>query len=409
MKISFNVQDECLTDTAAPNAAADVSGQAYPGEAGHVRQQGDAQADARLTRGCAGTKSIEYREQGTTDWKPYTSRGRLHRREDVHDRVPRDRQQGQRVRGQDGRRSRSSRSTTTPPRRPRRPPTGNQDQRNYFIGSATLTLTATDDATGSGIDKIEYRVNGGAYTLYTTPVAFNTPGTYDVDYKATDKIGNVSTVKTISFRILSGAGCTSGTRSDEFDGTALGAQWQRHTRNGGSPLSAFTFSDGQLHMPTADFELDAANATTSVGPVNFIGQDLAALGTNWTAETEFTVKYTGGWQNTGLIIWNGDNNFVRSSITHSLSAGNIYVEQSKDNPTTTEGARSQAGSNITIAPEQGPGDHDPDALHARQRRPTPSQSQYRVMAPASMAMADWANFGGAAELRGPQPVGRRAP
>ena len=82
--------------------------------------------------------------------------------------------------------------------------------------------------------------------------------------------------------------------------------------------------------------------------MNFIGQDLAALGTNWTAETEFTVKYTGGWQNTGLVIWNGDNNFVRSSITHSLTAGNLYVEQSKDNPTSTEGARVQAGGNITI-------------------------------------------------------------
>ena len=58
------------------------------------------------------------------------------------------------------------------------------------------------------------------------------------------------------------------------DHAGLGAQWQRRTRNGGSPASAFTFSDGQLHMPTADFELDAAAAATSVGPVNFIGQDL---------------------------------------------------------------------------------------------------------------------------------------
>ena len=92
---------------------------------------------------------------------------------------------------------------------------------------------------------------------YTAPVAFNAPGTYDVDYRATDKVNNTSTVKTISFRILSGAGCTSA-RSDEFDGTTLGSQWQRHTRNGGTPESALTFADGQLHMPTANFELDAA-------------------------------------------------------------------------------------------------------------------------------------------------------
>ena len=280
---------------------------------------------------------------------------------------------------------------------------GNQDQRSYFIGSSTLTLTATDDATGSGIDKIEYRVNGGAYTLYTAPVAFNAVGNYDVDYRATDKVGNVSTVKTISFRILSGAGCTSA-RSDEFDGAALGSQWQRHTRNGGTPLSALTFSGGQLHMPTADFELDAANTTTSVGPVNFIGQDLAALGTNWTAETEFTVKYTGGWQNTGMIIYNGDNNFVRTSITHSLTAGNLYVEQSKDNPTTTEGARVQAGSTSRSLPN-----HD-QAVTIRMRMARVNASntvtaQYRVMAPASVAMADWANFGGTAGFVDLNPSG----
>ncbi len=162
-------------------------------------------------------------------------------------------------------------------------------------------------------------------------------------------------------------------------------------------------------MPTADFELDAASATTSVGPVNFIGQDLAALGTNWTAETEFTVKYNGGWQNTGLIIWNGDNNFVRTSITHSLSAGNLYVEQSKDNPTSTEGARSQAGSNITIAAELVAAGHDPDAHARAPTPPTPSSAQYRVMAPGQHRDGRLGELRRHAELRRPQPGERPAP
>ena len=204
--------------------------------------------------------------------------------------------------------------------------------------------------------------------------------------------------KQLTFRVLSGAGCTQ-SRSDEFDGTTLGAQWTRHTRNGGSPASAFTFADGQLHMPTADFELDGNAAATALGPVNFIGQDLNALGDNWQVETEFTVKYTGGWQNTGLIIWKDDGNFVRSSITHSLTAGNIYVEQSKDNPSTTtaEGSRAQAGSNITIAPDKA----NPITIRMRYTRTNGSNTvvpQYRVMAPAAIAMANYANFGGPANF-----------
>ena len=120
--------------------------------------------------------------------------------------------------------------------------------------------------------------------------------------------------------------------------------------------------------------------------MNFIGQDLPALGTNWTVETQFTVKYTGGWQNAGLIVWNGDNNFFRSSITHDLNGGNIYVEQSKDNPSHDRGRARRRPAATSRSRRPTPAGHDPDALHARQRRPTPSRAQYRVMAPASLAI-----------------------
>ena len=54
-------------------------------------------------------------------------------------------------------------------------------------------------------------------------------------------------------------------------------------------------------------------------------------------------------------MWQGDNNFFRSTITHSLSGGNIYVEQSKDNPSAhPEGTRVQAGGNATISPTKQP-------------------------------------------------------
>ena len=139
--------------------------------------------------------------------------------------------------------------------------------------------------------------------------------------------------------------------------------------------------------------------------MNFIGQDLAALGANWQVETEFTVKYTGGWQNTGLIVWNGDNNFFRSSITHSLNGGNIYVEQSKDNPTSTEGARVAGRRQHHDRAEPSQADHDPHAVHAHQRvQHGRRRSTGSWLRPPSRC-ADCVNFGGAAELPGPQPVG----
>jgi plastocyanin len=153
---------------------------------------------------------------------------------------------------------------------------------------------------------------------------------------------------------------------------------------------------GQLVMPTHNFELDAANATTSVGPVNFVGQDLPALGNEWQVETQFTVTHTGGWQGVGLMLWRADNNFFRSSLTHSLTAGNIYIEQSKDNPTTAEGARQQAGGNVTILPAKGE-----VTIRMRYTRAAGSNTvaaQYQVIAPESAANADWVNFPGAANF-----------
>ncbi len=392
VKISFNVQDECLTDTNAPSVSHEATGQAYPGQPNTFVNSASLKLTAQDS-GCSGVKSIEYRVNGEADWHAYTSAVTFneakdysveYRATDRKDNVSAVKTATFKVLEIHDETAPTASASTS----------GNKDQRDYFVGSAKLTLTAEDDATGSGVDKIEYRINGAAYQTYGAPVDFTVPGVYSVDYRATDKVNNTSAVKTITFRVISGAGCPA-TRSDEFSGTTLGSQWIRHTRNGGTPVTgagALSLSGGTLKLPTADWELDAAAANTSVGPVNFIGQDLAALGSSWTAETEFTVQFNGGWQNVGMIVWNGDNNFFRTSITHSLSADNIYTEQSKDNPTTAEGSRAQSGNNATILPN----DSQPVTVRMRMARVSGSDNvtaQYRIMAPASVASPDWVNYG----------------
>ena len=172
------------------------------------------------------------------------------------------------------------------------------------------------------------------------------------------------------------------------------------TRNGGTPttgaLAPTLTGTGQLSLPTNNFELDAAATATALGPVNFIGQDLNALGDAWQVETQFTARYTAGWQHVGLIVWQSDGNFFRSTLTHSLSGGNLYVEQSKDTPTSTaEGARQTGGGNVTIAANKA----EAITIKMRYTRAAGSnsvQAQYQVIAPAAAANADWVNFPGAA-------------
>src|SRR5688572_22962261 len=74
----------------------------------------------------------------------------------------------------------------------------------------------------------------------------------------------------------------------------------------------------------------------------------------------------------------------------------MYVEQSKDNASSTEGARSQAGGNVSISPTK-----VPVTIRMRYTRASGSNTvvpQYRVMAPANLANADWVNFPGAANF-----------
>jgi len=54
-----------------------------------------------------------------------------------------------------------------------------------------VTISATDIG-GSGVANIYYRIDGGAATTYTAPVAFNETGMFTLTYWATDNLGNMS-------------------------------------------------------------------------------------------------------------------------------------------------------------------------------------------------------------------------
>ncbi|MEO3874766.1 chitobiase/beta-hexosaminidase C-terminal domain-containing protein [Nonomuraea sp. B12E4] len=91
---------------------------------------------------------------------------------------------------------------TTPPQVTARI-TGNMDWAWNFVGSATVTLTATD--ADSGVDTVEYSLDGQPYAVYAQPLAVNQPGAHTVTYRATDKAGNTSAVGTARFMLVKAA------------------------------------------------------------------------------------------------------------------------------------------------------------------------------------------------------------
>ncbi|PSL47116.1 Ig-like protein group 3 [Saccharothrix carnea] len=78
--------------------------------------------------------------------------------------------------------------------------TGSRDADGNYLGSATVTVTASD--VGSGVELVEYEVDDTGFTPYTQPVRVTAIGDHSVQYRATDRAGNTSEVGSVSFRVV---------------------------------------------------------------------------------------------------------------------------------------------------------------------------------------------------------------
>ncbi|MFC8364153.1 OmpL47-type beta-barrel domain-containing protein [Streptomyces griseorubiginosus] len=80
---------------------------------------------------------------------------------------------------------------------------GTQNAQGQYVGSASVALTASDEAGGSGVDRIEYAIGDtGAWQPYTAPVVVDQAGDHKVRYRAVDKAGNVSAEQSAAFTVV---------------------------------------------------------------------------------------------------------------------------------------------------------------------------------------------------------------
>ena len=73
--------------------------------------------------------------------------------------------------------------------------------RNGWYASPTLTLTATDGPSGSGVAETDYSLDGGPSQVYTGPISGFTTGNHFVQYHSVDVAGNVEATKLIAFKV----------------------------------------------------------------------------------------------------------------------------------------------------------------------------------------------------------------
>ena len=132
----------------------------------------------------------------------------------------------------------------------------------WYTSPVTVTLAATDEAGGSGVDRTEYQLDGGAWTPYTGPVTVSGDGSHTLAYRSADKAGNVETAKTVTSKLDTTAPVSTAAFAPPND-----AGWH----NGSVPV-ALASSDATSGVDRIEWSQDGgATWTAYTGPVDVSG------------------------------------------------------------------------------------------------------------------------------------------
>ncbi|MCW2898008.1 MAG: hypothetical protein JWO67_273 [Streptosporangiaceae bacterium] len=128
---------------------------------------------------------------------------------------------------------------------------GDKDAGGNYVGSATVAVSASD--TESGVAKVEYALDSGAFTAYSAPVSVNDAGAHTVQFRATDKAGNTSDVGSVKFTVVAPSG--KDTTAPQASAQVTGNQdWAWNYV--GSATVAISASDTESGVATVEYALD---------------------------------------------------------------------------------------------------------------------------------------------------------
>jgi hypothetical protein len=85
-------------------------------------------------------------------------------------------------------------------------PAGPDGVNDWYRSTANLSLTSTDSF--SGVEKTEYRINGGAWATYNQPIEL-LEGNYTIEYYSVDKAGNEEPIQSVPLKSDTTAPVTS--------------------------------------------------------------------------------------------------------------------------------------------------------------------------------------------------------
>ncbi len=97
-----------------------------------------------------------------------------------------------------------------------------------YAGSATVTLSASDDA--AGVADTQYQINGSGFQTYSGPFSITIEGTHTVEFYSTDALNNVEEIRSITVKVSNFPG-TSGLDNFNRANGRVGGNWTGATQS----------------------------------------------------------------------------------------------------------------------------------------------------------------------------------
>jgi hypothetical protein len=130
--------------------------------------------------------------------------------------------------------------------------TASLSKTSWTAGNVSVSLNATDQS--SGISKIQYQINSGAWQTYNNPLTISTEGQTKVNYRSLDNAGNAEVVKTTTVKIDRTAPKTTA--------SSVSSNWYK-----GNVSLKLTASDSWSGVSKTEYKVNTGQWTTYKSPI----------------------------------------------------------------------------------------------------------------------------------------------
>jgi hypothetical protein len=133
----------------------------------------------------------------------------------------------------------------------------------WYTGAVRVTLKGTDEAGGSGVEQMMYRIDGGPPQGYGGPFDYTTEGEHSFEFRSIDAAGNAETYQSVTLKVDTQAPATT---TEVTPGKAVGGDDWYDTTVSVRLDSADGAGSGVAEQAT-EYRLDGGEWTTYEQPV----------------------------------------------------------------------------------------------------------------------------------------------